>query len=162
MKLLLPGLLIILSAFTFDKNCDDVPELNKQLLTFVKSTVNKKVGRGECWDLAACALNSINAKWDNAYTFGREVNLKKECVYAGDIMQFEGVKVKYAKDGYFYEDIMEHHTAVIYEVKGEGVFTMAEQNTSLAGKKVALHPLDLKNIVRGKYTIYRPVASLHD
>ena len=64
--------------------CDSVPELNKKIIAFVKTKLNKKVGRGECWDLAAEALNSTQAKWDGNYVFGKEVNYKKDCVYPGD------------------------------------------------------------------------------
>jgi hypothetical protein len=162
MKLLLISGLIIFSSFSGKRYCDVVPVLNKQVVNFVKTTINQKVGRGECWDLAAAALNSVNAKWDKKYNFGREVNAEKECVFPGDIMQFEDVNVKYMMNGYFYEDIMRHHTAVVYEVKGKGDFIIAEQNTSLAGKKVALHPLDLGNITSGVYKIFRPVASVND
>jgi len=139
-----------------------MPELNKQLLCYVKTTINTRVGRGECWDLAAAALNRIHARWDNKFTFGKEVDPKKECVFAGDIMQFEGVTVRYEKDGYFYEDIMDHHTAIIYSIANDGEYIMAEQNTSQAGRKVALHPLKLKNVIQGRYKIFRPVASVND
>src|ERR1700754_2264222 len=82
--------------------CDNVPELNKKIISFVKTKIGKKVGRGECWDLAAEALNTNGAKWDGDYGFGREINLKKECVYPGDIMQFTNVSVKYEKDKTIY------------------------------------------------------------
>src|SRR4051812_31109665 len=72
--------------------CDKIPELNQQMLDFVKSQMNKKVGRGECWDLAAQGLNKIGANWDKDYGFGKEIDIKKECVFPGDIFQFEGVK----------------------------------------------------------------------
>ena len=144
-------------SFRYVGGCDEVPALNHQLVSFVRSHINQKVGRGECWDIAPAALNSVKAKWDNAYQFGREVNPEIECVYPGDIFQFTGVQVKYQKDGYIYEDIMAQHTAVVYAVRSKGNYIMAEQNTSIAGKKVALHPLELKNIVRGKVSIYRPV-----
>ena len=148
---------LFLSSFKLGSQCDDVPALNHQLVSFLRSHINQKVGRGECWDLAAAALNSVKAKWDNSYKFGREVNPEFECVYPGDVVQFTGVQVKYEKDGYIYEDIMEQHTAMVYAVRQKGSYIMAEQNTSAGGKKVALNPLELKNIVRGKVSIYRPV-----
>src|SRR5688572_25487234 len=162
MKSLLIACVFLFPAFSINRNCDNVPELNKQLIGYVKTTINTRVGRGECWDLAAAALNRINARWDKKFTFGKEVDPKKECVFAGDIMQFEGVTVRYEKNGYVYEDIMDHHTAIIYDVKDHGDFIMAEQNTSQAGRKVALHPLKLKNIIQGHYKIFRPVSSVND
>ena len=136
--------------------CDAVPELNKQIISHVKSTIGKQVGRGECWDLAADALNSVGADWDKNYKFGRVVNYAKDCVFPGDIVQFEGVQIEYRKGNSVYWEDLEHHTAIVYEVKATGNYIMAEQNTSEGGKKVVLNPLQLKDVTKGKYTIYRP------
>jgi len=138
------------------RDCNNVPGLNKQVVEFVRTKINKKVGRGECWDLASEALNAAGANWDHQYGFGKEVQPSRDCVFPGDVMQFEDVTVKYHKDGYTYEEIMKRHTSVIYEVKNESSFIIAEQNTSLGGKKVSLNPLDLTNVVKGKVRIYRP------
>jgi len=102
------------------------------------------------------SLNLVNAKWDGKYTFGKEVFYNKECIYPGDIIQFEGVTVKYKENNSYITEKMQHHTAIIYEVKGEGDFILANQNTGNS-KKVVLTPLEIKNITRGKYKIYRPV-----
>ena len=139
------------------KDCDQVPELNKKIVSLVKSKIGKKVGRGECWDLAAEALNSVAANWDGSYNFGRIVSVEKECVYPGDIIQFEGVEVEYKKGNTIYWEDLSHHTAIVYEVKEKGSYVMAEQNTSAGGKKVTLNPLELKNIKKGTFTVYRPV-----
>jgi hypothetical protein len=157
--------LIVLATFilqsfsisTSDPNCDSIPELNKQIIDFVKTKLNKKVGHGECWDLASEALNSAGAEWDHDYKFGKELDLKKDCVFPGDIIQFEKVKVEFEKNGSFYKQDLQHHTAVIYKVNEKNSFIMAEQNTSQHGKKVSLSPIDLNNITKGKVTIYRPV-----
>jgi hypothetical protein len=162
MKSLFIACAFLFPAISGTRDCDNIPELNKQLLNFVRTTINTKVGRGECWDLAAEALTRVNARWDKKFEFGKQINPKKECVFAGDIMQFEGVLVRYENNGYFYEDIMDQHTAIIFAVKGEGDFVMAEQNTSQSGRKVALHPLKLKNVVKGHYKIFRPVSSVND
>src|SRR5438045_4189887 len=69
-------LLITLLSFINDKPCGDTPELNKKVIEFVKTSMNKKVGAGECWDVAAEALNKAGAKWDGNYKFGKEVNYK--------------------------------------------------------------------------------------
>ena len=139
------------------RDCTVVPEINRQIVGFVKTKLSQRVGRGECWDLAAQALDHAGATWDRHYGFGREVNPARECVYPGDILQFEGVMVKYQRDGYFYEELMDRHTAVVFDVKSESVFIVAEQNTSAGGKKVTLNPLDLKNVVKGRCRIFRPV-----
>jgi hypothetical protein len=137
--------------------CDNIPELNKKMYEFVKSKLNKKVGRGECWDLAAQGLNSIGANWDKDYVFGKEVDPVKDCIYPGDIIQFEGVKIQYQKGKTTYFEEMDHHTAVVYKVNDKGSYVVAEQNTSVHGKKVGLSNLELKNILKGKYKIFEPV-----
>lgn len=54
--------------------CDSTPELNKKIVDFVNANMNKKVGRGECWDLAAQALNTNHAKWDRKLNYGTRVD----------------------------------------------------------------------------------------
>jgi hypothetical protein len=138
-------------------SCNTTPKLNKQIIEFVNSKIKKRVGRGECWDLAAEALQLTNAKWNGKYKYGKEVFYQSECIFPGDIMQFEGVKVKYVKDGFEYKEKMSHHTAIIHEVKGKGNFVLAHQNTVFSGRKVGLSTLELKNITKGKFKIYRPI-----
>ncbi|MCX6267744.1 MAG: hypothetical protein NTW16_10365 [Bacteroidetes bacterium] len=142
--------------------CDSVPELNLKITGLVKQQIGATVARGECWDLAALVLNQNDAKWDGRYVFGREVDPDKECVYPGDLVQFEGVSIKYTRGLTVYSESMGHHTAVIYEVKAKGVFVLAHQNTGTSGRKVGLSDLDLKTIIKGKYQIYRPVGKGED
>jgi hypothetical protein len=158
------GILFIICSGLFWVNspakiysCDTVPELNKQVIAFVKSTLGKKIGKGECWDLAAQALNTVHAQWDKNYIFGKEINVASECIYPGDIIQFEGVELEYEKKGVFYKEDLAHHTAIIYEVKDKQSFVLAEQNTDNYGRKVGLNSFELKNIRKGKYKIFRPV-----
>src|ERR1043165_7237453 len=80
------------------RDCGTAPELNRQVVEFVKTKIHQRVGRGECWDLAAAALNNAGASWDHRYNFGKEINASRECVYPGDIIQCEGVPVKFQKD----------------------------------------------------------------
>jgi len=136
--------------------CDSIPPINKNIIALVKSKIGKKVGKGECWDLAADALNSVGAKWDGNYGFGKEVNYKKDCIYPGDIIQFEGVILKYEIDKKQYIEKMAHHTAIIYEVKGKDEFVIADQNNGRTGRKVGLGALDIKTITKGKFKIFRP------
>jgi len=155
--IILAGFSIRASSSRGQAGCDSIPILNQKIITYVRSTVNKKVGHGECWDLAAQALNQNQAVWDHNFKFGRQINPGKECVYPGDIIQFEGVVVKYRKDSRDYQETMQHHTAIIYEVKDTGIYVLIHQNTAFSGRKVGFSDLDLKTIVRGKFKIYRPV-----
>jgi len=138
-------------------NCDSVPELNQHLISFVDSNMKKRVGSGQCWDLAEHALNKNNAKWNGLYKFGTEVNYQTDCIYPGDIMQFEGVLVKYVRDGGKWYEEMKHHTAFIYKVNGTGEFVLAHQNFGSFGKKVGLTTLDMKHVKKGRIKIFRPV-----
>lgn len=139
-----------------NNDCDEKLPLNDQIVAFAKSKLKKKVGTGECWDLAAEALNLVKAKWDGDLEFGKKLDYQKDCVYPGDIIQFEKVKVKYTENKMTYEEAMPHHTAIIYEVHGIGDYTLIHQNTAYTGRKVGTSNLNLKNITSGKFTIYRP------
>ena len=68
-----------------DSTASAIPELNQRIVTFVLGHEGKKVGRGECWDLAAEALNSGGATWDGSYVFGDIVDWRKEEILPGDI-----------------------------------------------------------------------------
>jgi hypothetical protein len=130
--------------------------MNGHIYQFVKNNIGNKVARGECWDLAAEPLNQYQATWDKMYVFGRAVNYQKECVYVGDIIQFEGIEVRYSEGDRHHEEYMEHHTAVVYKVISKGVYEIAHQNTSKFGRTVGVTKLDLATIVSGTYIIYRP------
>lgn len=138
-------------------DCDSIPLLNQKIISYVRTTIGKKVGHGECWELAATALNLNQALWDHKYKFGREINPAKECVYPGDIIQFEGVVLRFRDGSREYKETMEHHTAIVYEIKGKDQFVLIHQNTAYSGRKVGLSELDLKTVARGKMKIYRPV-----
>ena len=149
---------IVMSIFSFTSYspCNDVPELNKKVIAFVKASLNKKVGSGECWDLAAEALNKAGATWDGKQVFGKEVNYLKVCIYPGDIVQFEGVTLNYEIDKKIYIEKLQHHTAIVYEVKEKGNFVIADQNTGLSGKTVGTHTFEVKSMAKGKFKIFRP------
>lgn len=136
---------------------DSVPELNRRIIDIVAQQVGKTVDRGECWDLAALVLNDTGARWDHEYTFGEKVDPAVDAIYPGDLIQFEGVKIRYKRGNATYSETMAHHTAIIYAVKGKGVFVIAHQNNGVSGRKVGLTDLDLSTIIQGSYKIYRPV-----
>ncbi|MES2567918.1 MAG: hypothetical protein V4565_13680 [Bacteroidota bacterium] len=135
---------------------DSVPKMNQLVLDFVNRNMKKKVGTGECWDLANGALKHANATWDGQYKFGREIDYKKEPVHAGDIIQLEGVILNYEMNGSKYTEKMTHHTAIIYTVKDKSIFTIAHQNNGFSGKKVGISPMDISTVTKGKFKIYRP------
>lgn len=149
-------LFVGLTAFTIDKPCGETPEMNKKVIDFVNENMGKKVATGECWDVAAGALKAVGAIWDGNYNFGKIIDHKKNCVFPGDIIQFEGVELKYnIEDAYFIEKLT-HHTAVIYKVNEKGDYVIADQNTKQSGKKVGTHPFNVTTITKGTFKIYRP------
>ena len=149
-------LLFSYTLLSIKNDCNESLPLNEEIIAFVNSKMNKKVGKGECWDLANEALTNVQAKWDGNLKFGRKLDYKKECVYPGDIIQFEKVKVKYTENKITYQEAMPHHTAIIYEVNGTGNFVLAHQNTAYTGRKVGISSLNLMNVTGGKISIYRP------
>ena len=133
-----------------------LPEVNAQVLAFVEVHRGKRVGTGQCWDLAAAALNAAHAKWDGRYGFGTPVDPVMEVVLPGDIIQFEGVLVEHVGPNSKSQESFSHHTAIVQAVLGTGHYTIAHQNFGRAGRKVSLLDLELDHIVKGTFTIYRP------
>ncbi len=142
---------------TFFAEPDSVPALNQKVIEFVKANMSKKVGRGECWDLAANALEHAGAQWDGSYGFGSPVDPVKDQVFPGDIVQFENVVTQDRSGNVKREEKMPKHTAIIYRVVQPGVYDIAHQNTDVTGRKVGTSRFVLDHVVRGKVMIYRPV-----
>ncbi len=136
---------------------EDIPTLNNKIVAYVNSVMGTQVDRGECWDLAAQALNRNNAEWDGMYVYGKEIDPEKDEVFPGDIIQFKNVKVRYVKDMTIYNEEMKHHTAIVYTVIEPGVYEIAHQNTAYTGRKVGVSILDLSTVQKGKLTFYRPI-----
>ena len=150
--------LIAVFAFfwmNFSAQCDSISPLNKEILSYVTSQLNKKVGRGECWDLASYALNKVGAKWDGLYVYGRKL-MPGECIQPGDIIQFKNVKLSYSIGKQTFTEHMKQHTAIIFAVKNTDEVVLSHQNTGFSGKKVGNSPLVFSTIYKGTYSIYRP------
>lgn len=155
-------ILLIFLVFTFFagntvSSQDSLPPLNRQIVEYVKSTIGYQIDRGECWDLAYQALTRAEADWNGDYIYGKQLDPKKDKILPGDIIQFENVVIKYYRGTKRFTERMEHHTAIVYKIKGKRVFEIAHQNTSFSGRTVGLSTLDLTTIVEGEIFIYRPV-----
>ena len=149
--------LTILAIFTITAlKGQEIPTLNSDIISYVKSVIGQKVDLVECWDLAYQALNRADATWDGQYQYGKRLNPATDTIYPGDIIQFENVKIKYSEGLTTHTETMAHHTAIIYEVLNKGHYRIAHQNTGFSGRKVGLSELQLKHVVRGKLFIYRP------
>ena len=150
--------LLLVSSPIIAQDCDDVPVLNAQIVQLTGKKVKKKVGRGECWDLAQYVLDETGAEWDHFEVYGRLINPKKECIFPGDIIQFEKVKLKWEEGKYTYKESMMHHTAVVVEVINDNQVRIAHQNTAEFGRKVGISTLFFDRIISGRLFIYRPVS----
>jgi hypothetical protein len=141
---------------------EGIPEINKKIVTYLDAVIGHQVHGGECWDLAAGALDFAGAYLDRStkesiYIFGRKIDPSEETIFPGDIIQFEDVTLEYQTEEMIFTESMSHHTAVIYQVIAPGEYKIAHQNTRLSGKKVGLSDIALKNIKKGTLIFYRPV-----
>jgi hypothetical protein len=142
---------------------DTVPPLNSSIVKFLDKVEGTTVGSGECWDLAAMALDYADAYHDRSsektiYVFGKEVDPESNTIYPGDIIQMKNVKLQYNKDNAIYTEHMDHHTAIVYKVNGKGDYEIAHQNTSFSGRKVGRSTLKLEDMKSGKLIFYRPIS----
>ena len=136
-------------------------ELNEKVISYVNTVLGKQVGRGECWDLAQEALDTVMADWTRPYAFGVPVNPDKEEVRAGDIIQFTRVKIEEKLENgttRFHTLGLPEHTAVIYEVTGPGRYKLAHQNVD-GVRTVMISSINLADVRSGKIRIFRPVAA---
>ena len=131
-------------------------DINSAIVEFTNGKMGKKVGHGECWDLAAEALIAAGATWDGKYTWGLVIDPMKDAVLPGDVVQFENVVFEWETDNSLYRENMPHHTAIIIEVKSPGVFLIAHQNFGEHGRKVGASDLVLAHKKKGNLTVYRP------
>jgi hypothetical protein len=135
---------------------DSLPPSNVAVVNFVKLNLGKKVGRGECWDLANGALMKAGAIWDHKFKFGKIINPGSD-IFPGDIVQFSGVKLKHHLNDQIVTETMLQHTAIIYSVIAPGIYEIAQQNTGgRSGKKVSLSRLTLQDKVKGTIVFFRP------
>lgn len=147
--------------------------LRKKIVDFAKSKIGKKVGTGQCYELADEALKDAGAKTasdygkitkDADYVWGKEVNVDK--TLPGDIIQFRDYKrVKMDQEAYEigfpkkdgggsinytfgHKDTVErpHHTAVASTHISQGKLTVLEQNVKRGGstKEKIVRPGDYR------------------
>lgn len=134
--------------------------INQAILMSVQQVMGKKVGRGECWDLAQMVLDTNLADWDRPSRFGSAINPESSDIQAGDIIQFKSLVTSEKLPGGVTRTHTlgaPDHTAIIYRVLGSRRYTIAQQNAN--GKRyVSTEDIDLTHIINGSYRIYRPVA----
>ena len=155
--------------------------LNGKVVKFCKNNLGKEVGSGECYDLAAAALQYADAKPQNGsedspnagdYVWGKlvyalettdgsqkETKVPKMSVQPGDVIQFRDAKFegKNLRGFETYFTIFPHHTAVVSEVgKADEVLTALEQNVN-DKRVVTANAYRLSDLKTGWVRVYRPV-----
>ncbi len=146
---------------------DSLPVVNARIVAFVRGHMGEKVGRGECWDLAAAALNAAGAKWDGDHGFGRRVDRANERVLPGDIIQFERVEFRWEEGREVHTIRMPQHTAVVLEVPDDAsgeepqdAYLIAQQNTQETGRTTGTGHLVLSHRTKGRILFFRPVGEV--
>jgi len=147
----------VLAGTTANAQVVELPAINQRIIDFVHDHEGKKVGRGECWDLAAEALNEAGAKWNGFYEFGTLVDWERYEVFPGDVVQFSNVEIEHRAGNSISHERYGQHTAIIIAVHGRGDFLIAQQNMQPMGKKVGTSALRMADVRAGKLTFYRPV-----
>ena len=142
-------------SFSLKDNDKELPEVNQKVIEYVDGHMNKKVERGECWDLLKEALNYAEADWKFPNTWGNRYDPFKDEVLPGDCLQYSNVVFKYRKGNVEYTSKAPKHSSIIYEVIGPGHFKVAEQNANNI-KKVKVSELNINTLKKGKIVFYRP------
>jgi hypothetical protein len=148
---------ILLLTLFFGTQSGSVVPIGDQVAAFAEASMNKKVGRGECWDLAQFALNKAGATWDGGYGFGNAVDWHRELVMRGDIVQFDQVMIERRTERSMEQVAMGPHTAIVIKVLEEGRYIIAHQNFGRAGRKVSQFELVMADVKKGDITFFRPV-----
>jgi hypothetical protein len=139
---------------------DDAPSLNQRVLDFAAGKVGQVVGNGECWTLAAQALDAAGAERPgqdglDSYQFGTVVDLS--AVVPGDVLQFEDTNFLHTNpDGSWYSLSFPHHTAIVSTVSATHI-TVLNQNVS-EDRTVQTSTFDLNDRqAGGTITAFQPV-----
>ena len=126
-------------------------ELQREVVNFAADNIGRRVGRGECWDLADRALRAAGAEPPRGYTFGDRIPLNE--IQPGDILQF--TSARFDEPGYWTIMGMPNHTAVVHAVGDTRAFIL-QQNFD--GKRyVTTYDLNLNNLTSGRLEAFRPI-----
>lgn len=130
-----------------------ISEIQREVVNFAADNIGKRIGRGECWDLADQALRAAGAEPPRGYTFGTPIPLDE--IQPGDILQFTAAR--FDEPGYWTIMGMPNHTAVVHAVGDTRAFIL-QQNFN--GKRyVTTYDLNLNNLTSGSLEAFRPVPA---
>ena len=134
--------------------------INQKVVAWARGKLKKRVGRGECWDLADQALRHAGARSSTTdgrqddYVWGTEIPII--AATPGDILQFrDHVVTTTTRTKTIWPngsvssgpDVVPanrpHHTAIVVAV-GPGVLTILEQHVKPGGDHVQQHTLPIR------------------
>jgi len=128
-----------------------ISEIQREVVNFAADNIGKRIGRGECWDLADQALRAAGAEPPKGYSFGDRIPLNE--IQPGDILQF--TSARFDEPGYWTIMGTPNHTAVVHAVGDTRAFIL-QQNFD--GKRyVTTYDLNLNNQTSGQIEAFRPV-----
>lgn len=138
---------------------------------FARQQLGKQVGRGECAELSAEALDAIKAKpygtWPDSpssgdYVWGnrkatitpstKEIELK-----TGDILQFRNVRIVTKSGNTTYTYTTQQHTSIIEKYNPETKVATVLQQNSNGRKYVTRDTINLAGVKSGTIWVYKPV-----
>jgi hypothetical protein len=154
MKNILAFFMFFKASITFSQ-CEEAFPINNSIMEFIELNMGKKIGRGECWDVAKGALDFAEATLVDVYEFGRLLE-KNECIYPGDIIQFENVKTELSEEGVINYQNFPHHTAIVYETTTQDDIVLAHQNVD-GKRKLTTSKFVFSSVTEGELKVYRPI-----
>jgi len=125
--------------------------------------IGRQVGNGECWTLAADALEAVGAMRSVCFVHGAPIYArtsdsatKDVDIARGDIIQFWNAKLR-SRDGLRTQNAgSPGHTSVVTGVEGSMV-RVVESNIG-HDKRVQRGKYDLGTLVEGRVDVFRPVG----
>ena len=168
------GLSLLVLIFSLLSGSAQEPLLNQKIVNFCETNLDQKVGNGNCYALAHCALIDAGAKpkfddypgkgdyvWGYlVYYLERDETAVKssgkiDSILPGDVIQFRDCR--FAEKNW--SQSFGHHTAVIVGVENGGkALKILQQNYN--GKNVVtaltIHPMALE---KGWFRIYQPLQA---
>ncbi len=136
------------------KAANNTPALNQKVVEFVRQSLGKPIGNGECWTAAAQALAAAGAKRNGVYDFGRKLG-SREALLPGDILQLENAVFQSPSN----RTTMPHHTAIVDEVVGRDSLRILHQNFGKPGRTISSWTLHLKELRAGTLEAFRPTGA---
>lgn len=140
-----------------------------KVAAFAAAKLGQRVGGGECAQFAAEALRAAGARftvfgtgttdyaWGDLITrvrgtpAGGVFSNPTAAVRPGDLLQYSGALFRDGTTG-------EHNTAVVAAADAAGRVTAVYQQNFAGVRVVTRQPLDLRGLMAGSVTVYRPAA----